>query len=370
MLARDQRLGRRRASALAALQAAEGRRLDARAAAGSTAASSPTARTRRRGGSRTGSRATRALEWAWAWPANRRLLYNRASADPDGKPWSERKKLVWWDEEQRKWTGTDTPDFDEEKPPDYVPPDGATGPDAIRGRPPVHHAGRRARLDLRPAGARGRAAADALRAARVAVRQPALRAAREPAPAAEQGPAGGSVQPGRRRARLGLVPVRRDDVPAHRAPQRRRLHALHAVPRRSCSRRCSSRCIPTSRASAASSTAAGRRSSRRAAAIEARVMVTDRMRPVQDRRARAAPGRAAVPLGLARAHDRRRRERPHAHGARPERPHPGGQGAHLRHPARPPAARREAAGVRRGHRERAFARARRRRGPSRGGARR
>jgi formate dehydrogenase major subunit len=77
-----------------------------------------------------------ALEWAWAWPANRRLLYNRASADPDGNPWSERKRLVWWDAEQKKWTGTDTPDFDEEKPPDYVPPDDATGPDAIRGDHP------------------------------------------------------------------------------------------------------------------------------------------------------------------------------------------------------------------------------------------
>jgi formate dehydrogenase major subunit len=77
-----------------------------------------------------------ALEWAWAWPANRRLLYNRASADPEGNPWSERKKLVWWDPEQKKWTGTDTPDFDEEKPPDYVPPNDATGPEAIRGDHP------------------------------------------------------------------------------------------------------------------------------------------------------------------------------------------------------------------------------------------
>ena len=40
-----------------------------------------------------------ANEWGWAWPANRRVLYNRASADPEGKPWSERKALVWWDAE-------------------------------------------------------------------------------------------------------------------------------------------------------------------------------------------------------------------------------------------------------------------------------
>ncbi|HET9729170.1 MAG TPA: molybdopterin dinucleotide binding domain-containing protein, partial [Acidimicrobiia bacterium] len=52
-----------------------------------------------------------APEWGWAWPANRRLIYNRASADPDGKPWSERKAFVWWDDETAKWTGHDTPDF-------------------------------------------------------------------------------------------------------------------------------------------------------------------------------------------------------------------------------------------------------------------
>jgi formate dehydrogenase major subunit len=75
-----------------------------------------------------------ALEWAWAWPANRRILYNRASADPDGNPWSERKKLTYWN--GTKWDGLDVPDFDETKPPDYVPPDGAEGPDAIAGTHP------------------------------------------------------------------------------------------------------------------------------------------------------------------------------------------------------------------------------------------
>ena len=77
-----------------------------------------------------------AAKWAWSWPMNRRLLYNRASADPDGKPWSERKQYVWWDAEQKKWTGKDVPDFDEQKPPDYEPPDDAKGPDAIRGDHP------------------------------------------------------------------------------------------------------------------------------------------------------------------------------------------------------------------------------------------
>jgi formate dehydrogenase major subunit len=77
-----------------------------------------------------------APEWAWAWPANRRILYNRASADPDGKPWSERKKFVWWDEEQGKWTGLDVPDFQEDKEPGYVPPDDAKAEDAIAGDHP------------------------------------------------------------------------------------------------------------------------------------------------------------------------------------------------------------------------------------------
>jgi formate dehydrogenase major subunit len=76
-------------------------------------------------------------EWAWAWPANRRTLYNRASADPDGRPWSERKRLVWWDEEQGRWTGYDVPDFPVDKRPDYrAPDDGGEGMDAISGDQP------------------------------------------------------------------------------------------------------------------------------------------------------------------------------------------------------------------------------------------
>src|SRR6185312_9431132 len=72
-----------------------------------------------------------AKEWGWAWPANRRILYNRASADAEGKPWSERKRYVWWEEGSGEWTGLDDPDFVPDKRPDYRAPDGAKAMDAI-----------------------------------------------------------------------------------------------------------------------------------------------------------------------------------------------------------------------------------------------
>jgi formate dehydrogenase major subunit len=77
-----------------------------------------------------------APEWGWAWPANRRILYNRASADPDGKPWSERKAYVWWDEEQATWTGHDVPDFQADKRPDYHPAEDSRAEAAIAGDDP------------------------------------------------------------------------------------------------------------------------------------------------------------------------------------------------------------------------------------------
>jgi formate dehydrogenase major subunit len=77
-----------------------------------------------------------APEWGWAWPANRRYLYNRASADPSGRPWSERKRLIEWDEEAGRWTGPDVPDFPVDKRPDYRGDDDARGMDAIDGDDP------------------------------------------------------------------------------------------------------------------------------------------------------------------------------------------------------------------------------------------
>src|SRR5271163_4382620 len=49
--------------------------------------------------------------WAWSWPMNRRVLYNRASCDLNGKPWDPTRRQIWWNEAQKKWVGNDIPDF-------------------------------------------------------------------------------------------------------------------------------------------------------------------------------------------------------------------------------------------------------------------
>jgi formate dehydrogenase major subunit len=61
--------------------------------------------------------------WAWSWPANRRVLYNRASCDPAGKPWDGERRQVWWDDAERRWLGNDVPDFKIDSPPaDHMGP--------------------------------------------------------------------------------------------------------------------------------------------------------------------------------------------------------------------------------------------------------
>jgi len=61
--------------------------------------------------------------WSWSWPANRRILYNRASCNPEGKPWDPERKQVWWNEAAQLWTGADVPDFKPDShPKDHMGP--------------------------------------------------------------------------------------------------------------------------------------------------------------------------------------------------------------------------------------------------------
>ncbi|HEX6508141.1 MAG TPA: molybdopterin dinucleotide binding domain-containing protein, partial [Chloroflexota bacterium] len=86
-----------------------------------------------------------AHEWGWAWPKDTRIIYNRASADPEGKPWSERKRYVWWDDEEGSWAGCgDSPDFPPTKQPGFRPEKEAKQMEAIAGDKPfiLHPDGR------------------------------------------------------------------------------------------------------------------------------------------------------------------------------------------------------------------------------------
>jgi formate dehydrogenase major subunit len=63
--------------------------------------------------------------FAWTWPGNMHILYNRASCDEKGQPFDPKHKLVWWDTEAKKWAGFDTPDVP-------VPTDGPDTPNGQR----------------------------------------------------------------------------------------------------------------------------------------------------------------------------------------------------------------------------------------------
>jgi formate dehydrogenase major subunit len=82
--------------------------------------------------------------WGFAWPKDVRIIYNRASAKPDGTPWSERKRYVWWDAEKRQWTGRDVSDFKKDMPPDHKGDLSKGGLEALDGDKPfvLHPDGR------------------------------------------------------------------------------------------------------------------------------------------------------------------------------------------------------------------------------------
>ena len=91
-------------------------------------------------------------EWAFSWPANRRIMYNRCSADGDGKPWDSERSVIAWNGE--KWVG-DVPDYKPDSPPEA-------------GMGAVHHARRRRGAPLRARPVRRRPVARALRAGGIA----------------------------------------------------------------------------------------------------------------------------------------------------------------------------------------------------------
>ncbi len=263
-----------------------------------------------------------APEWGWVWPANRRILYNRASAAPDGQPWSERKRYVWWDSDAGSWTGEDVPDFVADRPPDHVPEEGATGTGRDRRPRPVHHADRRQGVALRPRRSRRRPDADLLRAAREPVPQPALPPAEQPGGRGRR-PVGEPAQP----VVHDRLPLRLHQLPADRAPHRRWDEPHPALPLRA----------------AAGDVLRGLATARGRTWPRARRMGDDRHLPIGHRgtRARHRPdalpprrqpgrraGRAALPLGRQRTLPRRLDERPRQRDARPQRPHPG-QGRHV-----------------------------------------
>ncbi len=54
-------------------------------------------------------------EWAWCWPVNRRIIYNRASCDTKGRPWNPKRAVIEWD--GKSWVG-DVPDYGKTVPPE------------------------------------------------------------------------------------------------------------------------------------------------------------------------------------------------------------------------------------------------------------
>ena len=244
----------------------------------------------------------------------------------------------------RKWTGLDVPDFEEDEAARLRAARRREGAGRHRRRPPVHHAGGRTRAgsSSRRGSRTGRSRRTTSRTSRRSTTR-STRSARTRAASRTRTLAEDPYNPVADEPGAEIYPVRRDDLPADRAPHGRRDVALRAVPRRA----------------AARDVLRGLAGARGRGRARARRLGDDLHVALGDRgaRARHRPHAAARRCTAATTHqvglpyhwgsalldDRRQRERPHAHGARPERAHPGGQGVHVRDPARPPAAREGAA---------------------------
>ena len=261
-----------------------------------------------------------APEWGWAWPANRRHPLQPRVGRPGRQAVVGAQALRLVGRGAGAWTGEDVPDFVPDKRPDYVPPDGArrrmrspaTTPfimqadgrgwlfvpsGVVDGPLPTHYEPHESPVD------------NPLYAQQCEPGAPAVRPRRKP------------LQPDP--ASRGRIPVRADDLPADRASHGRRHEPVPSRTCPSCSRRCSARSARSWRPSEGSCTAAGRRSPAARAAIEARVLVTERIKPLRGR------GRVVHQVGLPYhwgthgLSTRRRGQRPVRDRARPQRPHPG-----------------------------------------------
>ena len=282
-----------------------------------------------------------APEWGWAWPANRRILYNRASADPEGKPWSERKAYVWWDAEAGKWAGHDVPDFPATRPPSYRPAEGATGVDAISGIDAFIMQNDGKAWLYAPAGLADGPLPTHYEPQESPFRNPLYGQQRNPIREIirhKENP----LQPSGAEPGSSVFPY---------VATTYRLTEHHTAGGMSRTLPYLSELQPEFFCEVSPELAAERGLEHRGwatiitarTAVEARVLVTSRMRTLTIGGRPAAPGRAALPLGAERPGHRRRGQRTGLAGPRPERAHPGGQGDGLRHPPRPPPARPRAA---------------------------
>ncbi len=176
-----------------------------------------------------------APEWGWAWPMNRRILYNRASADPEGRPWSDRKAYVWWDEVAGKWTGHDVPDFQATKPPSFRPAPGVGGPEGLAGDDPfIMQADGKGWL-YAPSGLLDGPLPVHYEPVETPLRN-AMHSQQSNPTRRDVSPRRESLDPVATGAGLRRVPVRGDDVPAHRAPHRRRHEPLVPISCRAAAR--------------------------------------------------------------------------------------------------------------------------------------
>ena len=239
-----------------------------------------------------------AAEWGWVWPANRRILYNRASAAPDGTPWSERKKYVWWDAEQRQVGRPRRAGL--HRRPGAGPrarQEGAEGPGRDRRPGPVRHADRRQGLAVRPA----RGLADGPMPTHY---EPPESPVHNPLYGQQNNPARRSLDDPRTRSTRASARCSPTSSPRYRLTEHHTAgaHEPHAaLPHRAPAGAVLRGLAAAGRASAGSSNGGWATIVTARTAIEARVLVTDRMRSLRlgDRVRRA--GGAALPLGRATA---------------------------------------------------------------------